>query len=299
MKIKVFSLLITILLICIGIYYIVNQDTVHEVIDQSIEDHTETVPISSKEKYDEEQAEPASKDQQESKEQITEKITSVVKNTVDFLFKKDFHIVAVGDSLTQGVGDETNNGGYIGILEDQINHEDDVITFENFGKRGNRTDQLLKRLDEPEISSAIEKSDVVLMTIGANDIMQVVKENFTHLTYPLFVEEQVSFEDRLHQIFKKIKAINPKAHIYLIGLYNPFEQYFEEIEELDLIVDSWNQTSIDTSQKYDEATFVPVKDLFDETEINLFAEDHFHPNLNGYQRIAKRVLTYLGNTEER
>lgn len=300
MKMKFLLLFIAIILICIGIYFFANQATVNEAIEHSVTEmqDTETLTINNTEQ-DEDEMEPEDKDEQVDDEQEKNKITTVFKKTVNSLFKKEFHIVAVGDSLTQGIGDDTNNGGYIGILDDQINHTDDIITFENFGKRGNRTDQLLKRLEEQEISDAIEDTDIVLMTIGANDIMQVAKENFTNLTYPLFVEEQVAFEERLHHIFEKIQSINPNTHIYLIGLYNPFEKYFQDIEELDLIVNSWNQTSMDTVEAYENATFIPVKDLFDETDINLFAEDNFHPNLNGYQRIAKRVLTYLTDTVER
>lgn len=295
MKMKFLLLFIAIFLVCIGTYFFVNQKTVNEVIDHSIAEQqdTETSPINNEEK-DEDQIEPDQED-----EQVNEKITTTLKNTVKVLFKKEFHIVAVGDSLTQGVGDDTKNGGYIGILDDTINHNSEVITFENFGVRGHRTDQLLKRLEEPDVSSSIHDADIVLMTIGANDIMQVAKENFADLTYPLFVEEQEAFEERLNNIFQKIETINPKAHIYLIGLYNPFEKVFQEIEELDLIVNSWNQTIMDTIEDYENATFIPVKDLFDETDINLFAEDNFHPNLNGYQRIANRVLTYLTDTAER
>lgn len=49
------------------------------------------------------------------------------------------------------------------------------------GKRGSRIDELL----------VIEDADIVLITIGANDIMRIVRENFNHLTYELFVNEQL------------------------------------------------------------------------------------------------------------
>lgn len=296
-KTKYFLLLTAFLLICMGIYFLMNQKTVNEAIDQSISDHHEPLPVENE--IDEDDSASTNEEEDPEEVEVSDKVVHVLKNTVDFFFKREFHIVAIGDSLTQGVGDETKNGGYIGMLDDTINHNSEVVTFENFGKRGNRTDQLMKRLDEPEIIEAIETADIVLMTIGANDIMQVAKENFTNLTYPLFVEEQIEFEKRLHDIFQKIETLNTDAHIYLLGLYNPFEKYFQDIEELDLIVNSWNQTSYETTLVYDEATFIPIKDLFDETDINLFAEDNFHPNINGYQKMAKRVLSYLTDKAER
>lgn len=55
------------------------------------------------------------------------------------LFKKDLKIVSIGDSLTEGIGDETENGGYVGILNHTFEDNNLNITVENFGKKG--TDQ--------------------------------------------------------------------------------------------------------------------------------------------------------------
>ncbi len=284
-------LFLIILLIVLGFYYIINQSNKDENIDQTIPQENE--PIENiKESNENDDVE-----EEEEVEELKTRVSNIVKNTFDFLFTQEFHVVAIGDSLTQGVGDSHRNGGYIGILDETINKKRQIVTFENFGKSGRRTDQLLEALNDPEIVTAIEETDIVLMTIGANDIMKVVQQNFTNLTYSLFVEEQVHFEQRLNDIFAKVRAINPNAHIYLLGLYNPFKEYFQDIKELDLIINRWNQTSERTTAKYKPATFIPIKDLFDETVINLLAEDHFHPNEFGYERMAERVLEYLADGE--
>lgn len=224
-------------------------------------------------------------------------ISGTIKSTLDFFFLKKINIVAIGDSLTQGVGDRTNEGGYIGIIDRTINHDRKIALFENYGKRGNRTDQLLKRLDEPEIKVSIKRADIVLLTIGANDIMQVAKENFTNLTFKQFAEERVRFEERLFHIFSNIKEQNPYTHIYLLGIYNPFKQYFEDIRELEMIVNDWNRTSANVTAQFQDSTFIPIKDLFDHSEVPLFADDHFHPNYHGYYLMAERVLPYLTDYE--
>ena len=245
-----------------------------------------------------------SEDDNDEDEPITDQfkdfITDAVQSTIDFFRHKELQIVAVGDSLTQGVGDETDQGGYVGLLDQTIkeNEQKTSVTFENFGKRGNRTDQLLTRLDEPEIQEAISNADMILITIGANDIMQVFKENFTNLTIEPFQEERRQVEHRLNNIFAKIRDRNTDAHIYLLGIYNPFKQYFEDIEELEMIVSEWNRTSHMITRQYDQATFIPIKDLFENTDVDLFAEDNFHPNTRGYERMASRVLEYLTDQEE-
>lgn len=225
-------------------------------------------------------------------EQIKDKVREVVEITMD-LVKKDQKIVAIGDSLTQGVGDETENGGYVGILNHTFEDHNLKLTVENFGKRGNRTDQLLKRLDEEEIMIAIQEADIILLTIGANDIMKVVQNHFTNLTIEPFLEEKVSFIERLTSILNKMNELNPDAQIFLIGFYNPFEGYFSEIEQLEMIVNGWNDAALSVTEDFSNVYYIPTKDLFMNSDLDLLADDHFHPNTNGYKLVARRVLEYL------
>ncbi|SDQ11574.1 SGNH/GDSL hydrolase family protein [Virgibacillus salinus] len=234
--------------------------------------------------------------EEETKEPITkfrEIISGALQGTIDFFTNKEAHVAAIGDSLTQGVGDKVVDGGYIGILDNTINKDNQLVTFENYGKRGNRSSQLLKRLEQPEIAQSVKEADIVLITIGANDIMQVVKENFSDLTIKDFSQERIAYKERLKIIFERIKDLNSDADIYLLGFYNPFEKYFKDLEELGMIVENWNNTGKNVTEQYENATFIPTVDLFEDTDKNLIADDNFHPNHLGYQRIAKRVLEHI------
>ncbi|GAB3048421.1 SGNH/GDSL hydrolase family protein [Virgibacillus ainsalahensis] len=229
--------------------------------------------------------------------QFSQIVMEGLQNAINFLSKRESRIVAIGDSLTQGVGAYNEEGGYVGILDRAINENNQIVTIDNFGKRGNRSVQLLERLNDPGISSSLAQADITLITIGANDIMKIVKENFTNLKLEDFDQGRRQFEERLKEIITTIQDINPKSEIYLIGFYNPFQQYFQEIEELGIIVEDWNNTSKKIAAEEETVTFIPTVDLFDDTDVELFAEDHFHPNDFGYQRIAQRVLDYITNDE--
>lgn len=231
------------------------------------------------------------------REDIKAKVREVVEVALDF-FKKDQKIVSIGDSLTEGIGDETDNGGYVGILNNTFEDHNLNITVENFGKKGNRSDQLLKRLDKEDITSAIKEADIVLITIGANDIMKVLKSNFMNVTMEPFEEERVKYIERLTAIFNKINELNPDTQIYLIGFYNPFERHFGEIKELEMIIENWNNAGKSLSEEYENVKYVPTKDLFSNSNIDLLAEDEFHPNTSGYKLMAKRVLEYLKESNE-
>src|SRR5699024_5402039 len=229
---------------------------------------------------------------------VSDMISDAIKNAAAYFANKESHVVAIGDSLTEGVGDETNNGGYVGIIDDIVNEKKQVATFDNFGKRGNRSEQMLERMEYPDIDSALRDADVILITIGANDIMKIVRENITNLQIEAFKREREKYEERLRDIFDGMVERNDHADIYLLGFYNPFKRYFK-IRELDTIVNEWNKTGKDLSHEYDQISFIPTKDLFDDAEEDeeLFAEDNYHPNIKGYQKMAKRVLEYVSGKE--
>lgn len=297
MKKSIIYVLLLLFVIGTGvIIYMINQ-TDTETKTTLLPKQTKTTADENSEKSEKkEESEPEKDSVKTVGKQLSESVANVIQGTINYFSNKETQVVAIGDSLTQGVGDEKNEGGYVGILDQTINKNSQLVKFDNFGVRGNRTDQLLKRLDNEDVSAAIEDADIIIITIGANDIMQVVKENFTNLTFKDFVQERVNYEERLRSIFDKINELNPDTDdVYLIGFYNPFEQYFSDIKELNIIVDEWNKTSKAVVGSYDSITYIPTADLFEDTEADLFAEDNFHPNHLGYQRIAKRVLEYLTN----
>lgn len=253
-----------------------------------------------------EEAQPKDEPESDEDEQKTEKkkdpvkefISEKAENAMKRFFTKELEIVAIGDSLTEGIGDEMNNGGYVGILTDTINQDRDLVEIENYGKQGNRTDQLIARLEDAEITASLKEADIILITIGANDIMRIFKENFTNLTLDKFSSEQESYEDRLHEIFTTMRSLNSRANIYLIGFYNPFERYFADIEELEIIVDNWNSIGEEVTTNYENVHYIPTKDLFEDTTIDYLSDDNFHPNHLGYELMAERILEYLTNEGE-
>lgn len=246
---------------------------------------------------EEEQQEATDMDDKPVAEAVKEKVREMIEGTINF-FSHDKKIVSIGDSLTQGVGDETESGGYVGILNHTFEDQNMNISIENFGKRGNRTDQLLKRLENEEIVSAIKDADIVLITIGANDIMKVVRSNYTNLNIEPFQEEKISYVERLTAIFHKINELNPDTQIYMIGFYNPFERYFGDIEQLDMILSDWNQAGELVTEEFENVYYIPTEDLFSNSTTNLLADDNFHPNTSGYKLMAKRVLEYLNEYYE-
>ncbi|WP_101842253.1 SGNH/GDSL hydrolase family protein [Halobacillus sp. Marseille-P3879] len=229
-------------------------------------------------------------------EELREVFSGVIDSARNLFVRDDLEVVAMGDSLTQGVGDGTENGGYVGLLEDNINDNDETANFtiDNFGKKGDRTDQLLTRMESEEISSSVEEADLVLITIGANNVVQVIEDNFTSLSYDDFSPARENYREDLDEILTRVESANPDASIYLIGLYNPFNQYFDNIPALSQIMNEWNNVSEEVVEDHSNASFIPIEDVFENNESELlWEEDHFHPNEEGYKQMAERVLEYI------
>ncbi|MEH7305097.1 SGNH/GDSL hydrolase family protein [Neobacillus drentensis] len=231
----------------------------------------------------------------------------------DFVPRK-LTVLSAGDSLTQGVGDSNNSGGYLPYLETMLEKEKGIkeVDFYNYGVKGNRTTQLLKRLKTAEMKGALQEADLVILTIGGNDIMKVVKDNIENLQLSTFTAEKELYQKHLTQIFDLIHQENPHAQVVLVGLYNPFSKWFSEIKELDEIVADWNKAGQAVTANYANAYFVEVEDMFLNANENLLYTDNFHPNDKGYELIAQRLnqtleeqvlpeldkTPYMVNTEE-
>lgn len=205
-------------------------------------------------------------------------------------------VVSAGDSLTQGVGDSTGNGGYLPYLQGMLEKDKGItkVDFYNYGVKGNRTTQLLKRLQTNEIKNAIQKADVVILTIGGNDIMKVVTDHFSNLQVSYFIKEKENYVHHLNEIFETINKENPHTSIVLVGLYNPFMKWFSNVGEMNLMVADWNNASQAVIANYSNAYFVAIEDLFDNSKENLLFTDNFHPNDKGYELIALRLQDFLG-----
>ncbi len=208
-------------------------------------------------------------------------------------------LLAMGDSLTEGIGDEEKNGGYVGILERELKQNEDVrnVKTYNYGVSGNRIDQLLKRLDENEdFRSDLKKANVITITIGGNDVMKILKSRLLEAQVSDFTKAEKKFQKQLVTLFSEIRTLNPDAPVYLVGIYNPYTTYFSQIKELDTIISSWNKGSEKIVASEPGITFVPVANTIENREKKnidkpnpLLSGDYFHPNHKGYEKMAAEL----------
>lgn len=208
---------------------------------------------------------------------------------------QDLYYLALGDSLTRGVGDETKDYGYTIRLQEQLEKWPMIKTVEldNRGKNGRRSDQLLHLLQKGHYDKELEKADFITMTLGGNDVMKIVKKHLFSMDKSMFDQELPKFIERYEQIIAEIRLRNAEAPIILIGFYNPFSIVVDEITPFEPIISEWNAAIEQLSVQDVNACFVPVEDLFVSNEDMVYHVDFFHPNSAGYERMTNRVIETL------
>ncbi|WP_456278706.1 SGNH/GDSL hydrolase family protein [Bacillus sp. AK128] len=212
-------------------------------------------------------------------------------------FPRDLKIVALGDSLTSGFGDQSGNTGYITVLEQLLQNQRgvDETSVKNFAIEGHRSDQLLEELERSEVKYSLSKADYILVTIGGNDVMKVAQENIFDLTNEPFSEGNKQYQINLNLIVSKIKEVNSDAQLYFVGIYNPFATMFSAVPEIEHLIESWNQSTENTLSSYDDTYFIPIADVFEGKEEHYLYDDLIHPNQVGYKHMANRILTYISH----
>ncbi|SQC53142.1 GDSL-like Lipase/Acylhydrolase [Listeria newyorkensis] len=219
------------------------------------------------------------------------------------------HLVAMGDSLTEGSGDEENDGGYVGIIKTKLAKREDVrsVTTENYGVGGNRVDQLLKRLDtQPDFQDDVKAANAISITIGGNDVVKVIRSKLLDAKKSDFTKANEKFDANLTKLLDDIRDLNPDAPIYLFGIYNPYTTYFSEMKVLDDIISEWNASTKETLAKVNDTHFISVNKQLEERSATKegkanpnLSDDLFHPNHAGYQKMAdalyKQMVTSIQN----
>ena len=208
---------------------------------------------------------------------------------------KQLHYLALGDSLTDGVGDEYSQDGYVGRLADSLLTWPSIseVDVDNRGKRGRRSDQLLKLVKKGHYDEELQQAQLISLTMGGNDVMKVVRQDLFNLKRDAFDKELLTYKKRYSKIIAGIRAKNPTVPILLIGFYNPFSIVTNEANEFDTIITEWNNVIEEVASEDSNACYVSVEDLFDSNEELVYHTDFFHPNAKGYDKMTERILAAM------
>lgn len=203
-----------------------------------------------------------------------------------------FSIALIGDSLAKGTGDETAEGILTYLSENLKSKTDKKISVYNGGVDNLRSDELLAQLQTGNFPSPLSSFDLIVISIGGNDILSLQHVEDAN-KYEAFIEKQDNYLENLRVSLNKIREINPNAFVAVIGLYNPRDDAFSQLNSM--ILGVWNRGTQKVVEENNNAVYVPTNDIFKTNLDSLISSDSLHPNSAGYKAVTERLITSVEN----
>ena len=212
-------------------------------------------------------------------------VVDVAPRTVESTAPKNTVVpLILGDSLARGTGDETGMG-IGGRLYEELKRRHVVVQQStNLAMDGARTPDLQKRLQSHNVQEVAAQSNVIVISIGGNDLWGGSDWRNAPPSDPDAVMKTVL--DRIDDSVKTLRRVSPTARIFIVGLYNPFVST-PTGGMLTPLVMRWNARMTERFSGDDNVVVVPTADLF--AYHDRLSTDRFHPSGEGYALIARRI----------
>ncbi|APT48490.1 spore gernimation protein [Bacillus safensis] len=197
--------------------------------------------------------------------------------------------VAIGDSLTVGVGARLFGGGFTQrfrwLLEKKTHAP---VELSVFAKSGLTTDEILQLFKRSELRRAIAAADIITITGCANDLVQAVQQDEEGEDEKKLLQAVMHCQANFSKMIQEIAQIKRGQHehycVYLMNLYNPFPQ----IPIAGRWLHQYNQ-QLRLLAANPHVEVVDVYKAFEGHERAYLSIDQFHPNPKGYDAMAEAL----------
>lgn len=197
-----------------------------------------------------------------------------------------YKVFILGDSIAKGTGDEKSKG-FSGYLPEYFkNNTSKEIIVDNAGIDGLESLGLLEQLQSRRLEKTITDSDLILVSIGGNDLRSILSLNDL-AKEDKFKVRLDSYLSNLNQTLKVLRNTNPNSIVIFLGLYNPYEKA-TSVEDTRLL-NTWNYNTQQLVEEDVKGIFIPTYDLLKYNLGKYIAKDGLHPNSAGYQALSNRI----------
>lgn len=201
---------------------------------------------------------------------------------------QNLHVVAIGDSLAYGAGDESG-AGISGRLEGELTRRGVAsVRAVNLGVNGAQTADVLRKLEQKRTREELTKADAVVLSIGANDLFRSSQSREEMLRSPFAVADRIL--GRIATIVAEIHEINPRARVLVLGGYNPVPGH-EWAPMINQYLVLWDNALKKRFESDRRVAVVAMADIV--TPQRLSRYDSFHPGSKAYEEAARRIAAML------
>ncbi len=192
--------------------------------------------------------------------------------------------IILGDSLARGTGDQTGLGIGGSFVDDLRQRHIKTNNIVNLAINGARTGDLLQQLRSPSVRVLLAEANVIIVSIGGNDLWGDNWRNAAPRNPELLIDRVLA---EIGSAVASIREVNPRARIFVIGLYNPFVST-PMGRMLTPVINEWNAKLIEKFARDPNVVVVQTADLFQWRD--RLSMDRFHPGDEGYALIARRIV---------
>ncbi len=198
------------------------------------------------------------------------------------------HVVTLGDSLAYGAGDEQRRG-IAARLEKHLEERGvNGVETTNLGVNGAQTSDLKIRMKQQRVRDEIRSADVIVLSIGANDLFRTGYAREQTLKNPLLIANDIL--ERISEVVADIRQLNPTTRILLLGAYNPAPRHHYGAL-ITQYIGVWDQALAGAFADDPLVSVVRMSDLV--TADRLSRLDSFHPGGEAYEAAARRIAAML------
>jgi len=203
-------------------------------------------------------------------------------------------LLVLGDSLARGTGDESGRGFALDVL-DAVRRRGPADVA-NLAVNGAESADVRELVSSEHVRSLATSADWILLSVGGNDLSHAAPRGAGS---PVEALEDVGkararMIANLREILAELRKAGRDTPIYVIGLYDPFIEEKPAARAGASVILSWNAAVAETALSFPNVFVVPTFDLFYGRPDRL-AADHFHPNREGYELIARRIEQLLAS----
>ena len=214
-------------------------------------------------------------------------------------FKDKVNYIALGDFLAEGINPYGEiDYGYSDYLADYFRSENRLGFYINeFSNKNYTIDDIISDINnnksivldksKTNIRKLLRESDLVTISIGANDIISSI--SYKDLDNKEVLKAKIDFvSDKLDTAIKLIKKY-AKKDILLVGYYNPYELDNYNLNDLVNYID----------QKYllisnqNNIRFVSIKYILDNKKKYFPSPGSIYPSIDGYRKIYEQIKKEL------
>ncbi len=214
---------------------------------------------------------------------------------------KHITYIAIGDSLTAGLGSSEENHlrihGFVPQFTKYLRDEHNVIV-ENYGIPGLSSTGLLALLTADEaLQNRLKTAGVISVSIGGNDFLQTIRsvpesEDESALNLRMEILKRT-----YQETYKLLRDLNPDATIILLGLYNPYPKD-HELTELGAKYAPLFNGFIEEYADDEKTLVIDPYEAFNgkALEWTHIAKEDIHPNDEGYAEITRLMKAAYENS---